>query len=134
MAILTGRNGSVKYDPLGVTPVALIALNTWKLSLKTDFEDVSCFGDTNKVYIPGMRDISGSIGGFWDSTNVALFTATAVDTPGRLELAPNKTEATAIFGGKAFIDADIDCSLGAPKVSSSFRAAGPWTLPPATGS
>ncbi len=130
MAILSGRYGTVKYDPAGITPVALISLNSWKLSLKTDKEDVSCFGDTNKVYVPGLRDISGSLGGFWNSTNVVIFDATEATTPGLLELAPNSTEPTFKFSGLAYLDADIDCSLAAPKVSASFMAAGPWTMAP----
>ena len=130
MAIKTGRYGTVKYDPAGVTPVLLISLNSWKLSLKTDYEDVTCFGDTNKVYVPGMRDISGSITGFWNSTNVVIFDATEATTPGKLELAPNSTEATFTFAGLAYLDADIDCSLAAPKVSASFRAAGAWVMAP----
>jgi hypothetical protein len=130
MAILTGRYGTVKYDPAGITPVALISLNGWKLSLKTDYEDVSCFGDTNKVYVPGLRDISGSLSGFWNSANVVIFQATAAATPGKLELAPNSTEATFKFSGLAYLDADLDCSMSAPKVSSTFRAAGPWVEAP----
>ena len=131
MAILSGRYGTVKYDAAGVTPVALVSLNTWKLSIKTDKEDVTCFLDTNKVYVPGMRDFSGSVGGFWNSSSVALFAATGAATPGLLELAPNSTEPTYKFSGLAYLDADIDCSVnGAPKVSSSFMAAGPWTIAP----
>ena len=130
MAIKTGRYGTVKYDPAGVTPVALISLNGWKLSLKTDYEDVTCFGDTNKVYVPGMRDISGELEGFWNSTNVVIFDATEATTPGKLELAPNSTEPTFTFAGLAYLDADIDCSLKAPKVKSSFKAAGAWVMAP----
>jgi hypothetical protein len=130
MAIKSGRFGTVKYDPAGITPVALISLNSWKLSLKTDYEDVTCFGDSNKVYVPGMRDISGSLTGFWNSTNVVIFDATEAATPGKLELAPNSGEPTFTFSGLAYLDADIDCSLSAPKISSSFRAAGAWVMAP----
>lgn len=130
MAILSGRYGTVKYDPAGITPVALISINGWKLSLKTDYEDVSCFGDTNKVYVPGLRDISGTLTGFWNSANVVIPTATTATTPGKLELAPNSTEATFKFSGLAYLDCDIDCSMAAPKISSSFRAAGPWVEAP----
>lgn len=130
MAIKSGRYGTVKYDPAGVTPVALISLNGWKLSLKTDMEDVSCFGDTNKVYVPGLRDISGNLSGFWNSSNVVIFDATEATTPGKLELAPNSTEPTFTFSGLAYLDADIDCSLAAPKISASFVAAGAWIMAP----
>jgi hypothetical protein len=131
MAIKTGRYGTIKFDPAGVTPIALISLNMWKLSLKTEYEDVTCFGDTNKVYVPGLRDISGSTAGFWNSSNVVLFDATEAETPGLLELAPNSTEATFKWTGLAYMDADIDCSAkGAPKVSSTFKAAGAWVMAP----
>jgi len=126
--IKTGRYGTVKYDPAGLTPVTVASLNTWKLSLKTDYEDVTCFGDENKVYVPGMRDISGSLGGFWNSEELVLFEATEADTPGMLELAPNNTEPTFKWSGLAYLDADIDASLAAPKVTSTFKAAGPWTM------
>ena len=128
--IKSGRYGTVKYDPAGVTPVALISLNTWKLSLKTDYEEVTCFGDTNKVYVPGMRDISGSVAGFWNSDSVVLFEATEAATPGWLELAPNSTEAEFNWSGLAYLDADIDCSLSAPKIKSQFKAAGAWAMAP----
>jgi len=131
MAIKSGRYGTIKYDPAGITPVLLISLNTWKLSLKTAYEDVTCFGDTNLVFVPGMRDCSGSLGGFWNASNVNLFLATAAATPGLLELAPNSTEPTFKFSGLAYLDADIDCSAkGAPKVTSAFKAAGPWVEAP----
>jgi len=129
MAILTGRYGVIKYDPAGVTPVEVISLNTWTASFKTEYEDVTCFGDVNKVYIPGMKDVSGTLGGFWNSAaSVVLFEAADDPTPGLLELAPNSTEATFKWSGLAYLDAEIDCSLQAPKITSNFVAAGPWTM------
>lgn len=134
MAILTGRYGLIRWDATGLpsppTPLTVISLDAWKLSLKTDYEEVTCFGDTNKVYIQGMRDISGNLGGFWNSSNYVLVTATGSTVPGYLELTPNSNEGTYKFGGLAYLDADIDCSVkGAPKLSSTFKAAGPWTTP-----
>jgi hypothetical protein len=129
MAILTGRYGLVKYDPAATTPVALLSINTWKASFKQDYEDVTCFQDTNKVYVPGLVDVSGSLGGFWNSADVAIFEATKAPTPGMLELQPNSTEALFKWSGLAYLDADIDCTVkGAPKVTSTFKAAGPWTM------
>jgi hypothetical protein len=130
MAIKSGRLGNVMYDPAGITPVSLISINSWKLDIKTDKEDVSCFGDTNKVYVPGLRDMQGTIAGFWNSTNVVLFDAAEATTPGLLKLVPNTSESTFFWSGLAYLDASIDCSLAAPKVSGSFMAAGPWTMAP----
>jgi hypothetical protein len=132
--IKTGRYGNVKWDPTGAVPpaaglVAVISLNKWKASFKTDKLDVTCFQDVNKVYIPGMKDVSGSVSGFWNSDELALFEAADAEAPGTLELIPNTTEATFFWSGLAYMDADIDCSVdGAPAVSGSFMAAGPWTL------
>jgi len=100
--------------------------------MKTDREDVSCFGDTNKVYVPGLMDISGSLGGFWNSADTTLFDAAVAPTPGTLQLIPNNTEPLFMWTGPAYLDADIDCSLQAPKVSGTFSAAGPWTGPGGT--
>ena len=131
MSIKAGRYGQVLYDPAGTTPVALVSLNNWKLSLKTDKTNVTCFGDTNKVYVPGLKDLSGSFGGFWNSSNVVLFDAADADTPGLLKLVPNSTESTFFWSGLAYLDADIDTSVeGAPAVSGTFMAAGPWTMAP----
>jgi len=136
MAILTGRYGQVLYDPAGVapgTPVEIISLNAWAASFKTDRIEVTCFGDVNKVYIPGMKDVSGTLGGFWNSSETTLFDAADQDTPGLLKLVPNKNEATFFWSGLAYMDADIDCGVNdAPAVSGTWSAAGPWTREPVT--
>ena len=78
MAILSGRYGQVLYTnptPPGGTEAELVSINAWKLDQKTDYEEVSCFGDTNKVYVPGLPDVDGSIAGFWNSSSITLWTA-----------------------------------------------------------
>lgn len=130
MSIKTGRYGKVLWDPTGATTtVQIISLNGWKLSEETEMEDVSCFGDINKVYVPGLKDLGGTVEGFWNSAELALFKAADSPTPGTLELQPNSTEATYKWSGLAYLDASIDCTLKAPKVSGNWKAAGPWTIP-----
>jgi len=130
MSIKTGRYGKVSWDPLGGTAlVPIISINTWKGSFKTDYEDVSCFQDTNRVFIPGLMTIEGNFSGFWNSAELALFKAAMSPTPGTLQLMPNTTEASFYWQGPAYMSADIDCSLDAPKVTGDFKAAGPWTVP-----
>lgn len=130
--ILSGRNGSVMYDPAGATPVEIISLNNFTLSQTTDRIDVTCFGDTNRVTIPGMADLSGTIGGFWNSAANAspiIFTAATATTPGKLKLIPNDTEATFYWQGLAWLDASITVPVnGAPTVTSNYSAAGPWSF------
>jgi hypothetical protein len=130
MSIKSGRYGKVSFDPLGGSAlVQIVSINTWKGSFKTDFEDVSCFGDTNKVYIPGLMDISGSFGGFFNSAELTLFKAAMSPVPGTLQLMPNTTESAFFWQGLAYMSADIDCSMNAPKVTGDFKAAGPWSVP-----
>lgn len=130
MSILTGRYGQVGYDPAGLTPVAIISLNAWKMSQKTNYTDVSCFGDANKVYVPGLKDISGSFGGFWNKDDRTLFTAVNATTPGLLKLVPNYNDPTYYWSGLAYMDADIDVGLDVGKVSGSFMAAAAWAMYP----
>lgn len=133
MAILSGRDGEVLYDPAGTTPVVIISLNKFKLSLKTDKINVTCFGDTNKVYVPGMKDISGTVSGFYNSADKTLFEAADATTPGLLKLIPHSSESTHFWSGTAYLDADIDTSVeGAPAVTGNFMAAGPWAMEPVT--
>lgn len=140
MAIKTGRYGLVKYAPAGVISpsgfASIASINAWTLSLKTDYEDVSCFGDVNKVYIPGLKDISGTFAGFFNLADLTIIHATDAASPGQLQLYHNTTDTTGsplaapYATGLAYIDADIACSVnGAPKVSATFKAAGAWTLP-----
>ena len=139
--IKTGRYGAVKYSVDGESPLNLVQLASikqFKLSLKTDKVNVTVFGDNNKVYVPGLKDISGSLGGFWNSSDMTLFTATDAETPGFLQLVPNtrdligSPEEAPNFSGLAYLDADIDTNVeGAPAVTGTFVAAGSWTLSPA---
>jgi hypothetical protein len=132
MAIKSGRDGQVLFDPTGgATPVVVLSLNKWKLSQKTGKTNVTCFGDANLVYIPGLPDVSGSLSGFWNSVERTLFAAAPAVDPGMLELVPNTNEPTFKWSGLAYLSADIDTAVeGAPAVSSEFMAAGPWTMAP----
>jgi hypothetical protein len=131
MAIKTGRYGKVSWDPAGGSAlVQIISINAWTGSFKNEYEDVSCFGDTvNKVYVPGLMDIKGTFAGFWNSAELALFKAAMAPTPGTLQLIPNTTEPGFFWQGQAYIGADIDCSMSAPRVSADFTAAAQWTVP-----
>jgi hypothetical protein len=130
--IKSGRLGQVKYNPLGVIGVGLVpilSLNNWKLSLKTDRIEVTSFGDTNKVYVPGMKDVTGDFSGFWNSDETVLFEAVDATTPGLLDLVPNTSEPDFHWSGLAYLDAEIDTAVNdAPKVTGSFMAAGPWAF------
>jgi hypothetical protein len=128
--IKSGRYGQVSYDPTGgASLVPLVSINDWKGSFKPDYEEVSCFGDTNKVWLPGLMNIDGTFSGFWNSADLTLWAAAMSPTPGMLQLMPNLTEAAFFWQGLAYMAADIDCTLKAPKVTGTFKAAGSWQVP-----
>jgi hypothetical protein len=130
MAIKTGKFGDVFWDPAGgSTLVQIISLNGWTLSEETEMEDVTCFGDLNKVYVPGMKALEGDLSGFWNSADLALFKAADAGTPGTLSLRPNAQEPGFKFQGLAYMSASIDCSLAAPTVKGKWAAAASWTVP-----
>lgn len=130
MAIKPGRSGKVLWDPAGGTAfVEIISLNAWTLNAETEMEDVSCFGNTNRVYLPGLRNTAGDLGGYWDSAELALWKAATSDIPGMLKLVPNASEPGFAWQGLAYMNASIDCSLSAPKVTGTWSAAGNWTMP-----
>jgi hypothetical protein len=132
MAINSGRYGTVKLEATPGSPEApteILSLNSWKLSLKTAKEDVTCFQDPNKIYVPGIPDVSGSLGGFFNSSELRLVAAANAAVPGFLQLGNNSVlDAAILFSGLAWMDCDIDCSLSAPKITGSFMAAGPWAI------
>ncbi len=132
MAINTGRYGTVKLQVAPSSPEApteILSLNAWKLSLKTAKQDITCFQDPNKVYVPGIPDVSGSLGGFFNSSELRLVAAANAATPGFLQLGNDSVaDPTILFSGLAWMDCDIDCSLSAPKIAGTFMAGGPWVL------
>jgi hypothetical protein len=121
-------------DPAGgtaYTPVA--ALNQWKLDLKRDRADATCFGDTNKVYVIGLPDMSGDLAGIWDETeSPALFTVALGEDPVMLKLVPSTVAPTHFFSGLAYLDTSIEVKAdGVITIKGTFAAAGPWTMDPA---
>jgi hypothetical protein len=135
--ITSGRNGEVRWDPTGAggaTLVPLLSIKGFKLDIKTDKLNVTCFQDPNKVYVPGLRDIAGNLTGFWNDEDLSLIEATTLTVPGLIELVPDinrpTTPAPHKFGGPAYLDASIDTNVeGAPAVTAEILAAGAWTLP-----
>ena len=130
MARKTGRYGQVAWDPAGGTAyVPLISIKAWTGDFEPEYEDVTCFGDTNRVYIPGLMNTEGDFEGIYDAADFALWRAAMQPTPGALKLTPNMTEPANFFAGQAYMGASIDCSLEAPKVTGTWKAAAAWTVP-----
>jgi len=116
-----GRNGSIHVDG-----VLVAAKAEWTLSLARDTVEVTSFGDANKQYVVGLKDISGTYNGTLDMSGDLMLTAAGEDAQ-LIELYGDDT--TLVGAGSGFIDASITCSVtDAVRISGNFRAAGPWTV------
>lgn len=79
MARRHGRNGAIYMNLASAgtaEPIAYVRSNS--LSATTDKQDVTAFGDPNKVYVAGLPDSQGSMEFWYDDATVQTYTA-AVD-------------------------------------------------------
>ena len=110
---------------------AVVSLSQWSLDRATDKVDVTAFGDANKVYVQGLPDIKGSLAGWFDDTNDALFDGADSSDGVKLYLYPSSLVPTNYHYGPAWLDASIEVDVkGAVGVKGSFVAAGSWGRKP----
>ena len=129
MARYHGKKGVVYMSTTGSgTAVAVGNLTEWSISYATDRIDVTSFGDTNRVYVQGLRNVTGSFKGWFDdSATKALFDAADSADGIKMYLYPSADAATRYFYGTAFVDTSIQTGVaGAVSISGTFAAAGGW--------
>lgn len=128
MAKYPGRNGVVYISTTGSGNASLmIGLTEWSLNRATDKIEVTAFADTNKTYVQGLPDVSGSFRGFWDNTDTKLFTAAASTDGCKIYLYPSSNATGSYHYGPAWLDASMTTNVnGAVEISSDFVANGSW--------
>jgi hypothetical protein len=106
----------------------------WTLDLGRDYVDATVFGDSNKVWLTGLRNIQGTIAGLLDTSGDFLVNASASETEQLYLYADdtnnNSTGAPILIAfGPALLDAAITASnTDALKCTGNFRASGAWTV------
>lgn len=119
---LHGKNGAIYVN---ATKVA--TKTEWTLALNRDYVDATVFGDTNKTYLVGLKDITGTYAGILDTSGDLLVNATDEEAVTIALYAEDG--GTAIATGPGLFDASITCNnTDAVRVSGNFRAAGNWTV------
>jgi hypothetical protein len=128
MARYHGRKGVVYVSTTGSgNASAAIALNSWTLDQTTDKTEVTSFLDGNKVYVQGLKDVSGTIGGFWDDTEDKFFIAADSPDGNKLYLYPSADAPTRYWYGPSWLDASINVGVGdAISISANYSANGTW--------
>ena len=127
-----GKSGRIAVSSTGTGSKTTVAsMSGWKLSKKTDKAEVTSFGDSNKVYVQGLPDVSGTLTGWFDTADSAMLTASESADGANLILYQSTNAAGFYHYGPAWLDYDIDCSVSGPiAISVSFVAAGSWSHQP----
>lgn len=104
-------------------PVAFIS--KMSLDFSTDDIDVTAFGDTNKVYVSGMPDCSGSFSGFFDDATAQTYTAARDGGTRNFYWYPKTVSNTGPYWfGTALFDFSVDADIGgAVTIAGNFKAA-----------
>lgn len=129
MAKYSGRRGRVLLAATGAgTPTAVLGISKWSLDLSQDTIETTEFGDTNKTYVPALRDVTGSFEGFWNDAESKLFAGAQSDTGTQIYLYPDITNAPTKYAyGPAWISTSMETDVGdAVKQSVEFSANGAW--------
>jgi hypothetical protein len=128
MARYHGNKGIIYLSPTKTgTAAPTVSLTTWSIDMSTDTVEVTAFGDPNKVYVQGLKDIKGTIGGWFDDTSDAIFDAADSVDGCFLYLYPASTAPTKYWYGPAWMSASVDVDVkGAIGTNGTFVAAGAW--------
>jgi hypothetical protein len=109
------------------TAASVLQLNAWSINRTTDKVEVSSFGDGNKVYVQGLPDLQGTLGGFWNDGESKPFTGAASTDGVKLYLYPSSNAPSKYWYGTAWLDVSMDTSAsGAVALSGQFAAASSW--------
>lgn len=126
------KNAAIYIDAAkGQTGAKKVAVkSSVTLNLGRDYVDATTFGDTNKVWLTGLRDISGTWEGLMDISGDLLVNASAEDEKQLYLYADDRAGFEVLMAhGPAFIDAAITMSVSdAVKSNGNFRASGSWSL------
>lgn len=125
MARIHGRNG-VLYAALtgGGSAENIAFLNSWSLNNTSDKVDVTSFGDSNKTYVAGLPDSSGSYSGFYNDASDGLYDAALDGVARKFYIYPSSSDTGEYFYGTAFFDFNVESNVdGAVTISGDFAAA-----------
>jgi hypothetical protein len=107
------------------------SLSGWSLDLSTDKVETTSFGDPNKTYVQGLKDVKGTMAGFLDDAGLSIFTAADSTDGCKLYLYPSSAAPTVYWYGPAWLDASIDVPVsGASTLKGNFVANGAWGRKP----
>jgi len=109
------------------TATNVIKLNSWTLDQTTDKIEVTAFGDANKTFVQGLKNVQGTFGGFFDDTEAKPFTGADSADGVKMYLYPSSDAPTKYWYGPAWLDVSINTGVAdAVAISGNFAANGSW--------
>lgn len=127
---LHGKNGAIYINGPKGTGTKVATKSEWTLNLGRDYVDATTFGDTNKTYLTGLKDIQGTYSGLLDVSGDLLVNTSNSDTIQIYLYADDRTSFEIMVAhGPGLLDASINASnTDAIKTSGNFRASGNWDV------
>lgn len=126
MARRHGRNTRVFMNlTSGGTAEPVAFVRSYSMSAATDKQDVTAFGDANKIYVAGLPDSSGSFEFWYDDATVQTYTAAVDGVARKFYLYPDfVTTPGQYFWGTILPDFSVSAAVdGAVEGSCSWNAA-----------
>ena len=129
MARKHGRTGRLYADfstngGAAATPIA--SLKQWSIDFTTDKVDATCFGDTNRQFLAGLPDSSGTFAGLYDDATASAYAAAidnGVNNARRFYLYPDTNTTGSYWFGKGLFDASYTAAVdGAIELSGNWAA------------
>ena len=124
-----GKNAIIEIgtgSPLGV----ICSFNTWSINFGRELVDVTTFCDNNRVQIPGLKTVEGTLDGFFVKEDIqSLWTMSDADTSSTIRITPTSLEPGMYFEGPAWISLSNvgGSTTGAVTITVSFSADGDWS-------
>jgi len=126
---LHGKNGAIYLDGPKGTGTKVTNKTEWTLNLSRDYVDATVFGDVNKTYLVGLKDIQGTFAGLLDVSGDYQVNAASSDAINIYLYADDGASPVLVAYGPGLMDASITASnTDAIKTTGNFRASGAWTV------
>lgn len=125
-----GKNGAIYINGPKGTGVKVAAKSGYTLNLGRDYVDATTFGDKNKTYLTGLKDVSGTWEGLMDVSGDLLVNLTDEDETAIYLYADDRDGFEILLAsGLGLFDASINASnADAIRCSGNFRAAASWSV------
>jgi hypothetical protein len=105
-----------------------LSLNAWTLDRNSDTFETTSFGATNKTFVQGLPNLTGTLSGVWNDAETKPFAGAVSSTGVKLYLYPDITNSPTKYAyGTAWLSAAIEAPVnGAVTLSANFSAAESW--------